>query len=137
MLELHMIIKDINGKEHKWNFSKNYDRKYRSGKSSLHTKARELIKEIYPSYSIYEECTLPGTKPALYADFFIPQLKKMFEIQGQQHTVFTPFFHKSKLDFYLAQARDREKAEFCRINDIQLIVLPFDQQNNWRELIGT
>jgi hypothetical protein len=59
-----------------------------------------------------------------------------FEVHGEQHYEYCPFFHKSKADFLKAKARDEDKIEWCRINDIQIIVLHFKENDDeWRKHI--
>jgi hypothetical protein len=129
----------INGKEYMWNLSK-YDVKANNTRkrSKYHLRARSLLKEIYHSYRILEEVKLPGStathrKGVLYLDFYIPQIKKAFEVHGQQHYDFSPFFHKSKADFVLSQAKDEDKIEWCRLNDIDIVILKYsDNDQQWR-----
>jgi hypothetical protein len=127
-------------REHKFNFAKNKSRKYLENKSSLHTKTREIIKELFPNLSVYEEVTLPGSKKIgraslLYADFFIPELMLIIEAHGRQHYQYCSFFHKDKMDFLNAKKRDLDKIEWCEINNIKIAVLPFDRKEEWKQLI--
>jgi len=127
-------------KEHKFNFVKNKSRKYLENKSSLHTKTREIIKDLFPNLSVYEEVTLPGSKKIgrsslLYADFFIPELMMIVETHGRQHYQYCSFFHKDKMDFVNAKKRDLDKIEWCEINNIKIVVLPFDRKEEWKQLI--
>ena len=127
-------------REHKFNFAKNKSRKYLENKSSLHTKTREIIKELFPNLSVYEEVTLPGSKrigrsSLLYADFFIPELMLIIEAHGRQHYQYCSFFHKDKMDFLNAKKRDLDKIEWCEINNIKIAVLPFDRKEEWKQLI--
>lgn len=127
-------------KEHKFNFVKNKGRKYLENKSSLHTKTREIIKDLFPNLSVYEEVTLPGSKKIgrsslLYADFFIPELMMIVETHGRQHYQYCSFFHKDKMDFVNAKKRDLDKIEWCEINNIKIVVLPFDRKEEWKQLI--
>lgn len=132
----------INGKEYIWNLSK-YDIKANNTRkrSKYHLRARSLLKDIYHSYIILEEVKLPGStathrKGVLYLDFYIPQIKKAFEVHGQQHYEFCSFFHKSKADFILSQAKDEDKIEWCKLNDIELITLKYsDTDEQWRQQI--
>lgn len=137
-----MKVKGINGKEYVWNLTK-YDIFYDDTRkrSKYHLRARSLLKEIFHSYRILEEVKLPGStalhrKSVLYLDFYIPSIKMAFEVHGEQHYEYSPFFHKSKADFLKAKARDEDKIEWCRINDIQIIVLNFKENDDeWRKHI--
>lgn len=137
-----MKVFGINGKEYVWNLS-NYDVKNDNTRkrSQYHIRARLLLKDIYNSYRILEEVKLPGStakhkKGVLYLDFYIPQIKKAFEVHGQQHYEYSPFFHKTRADFLLAKAKDEDKIEWCELNDIDLVVLKYsDTDEEWRKQI--
>lgn len=136
---MHKVI-GFDGREHKFNFPKNRYRKFTDDKSSLHLQARDLIKETWPNRSIYEEVTLPGSKKPgrkslLYADFFLPELMLVIEVHGKQHYEYCPFFHKDRLHFVACCQRDRDKIEWCRMNDIDIIILPYNERNTWKTLI--
>jgi very-short-patch-repair endonuclease len=129
----------LDQQEYSWIPSNNtVDTEKRSG---LHNKAKELLKERYPNDRILEELVLPGTKTAtrkstLKADFFIPVRKLIIEVHGEQHTEFNNFFFKSKMDFYKAQARDRDKKQWCEINNFELIELFHNESiEEWRSKI--
>lgn len=137
-----MKVLGINGKEYIWNLS-SYDIKAddKRARSKYHLRARKLLKEIYHSYRILEEVKLPGStalhrKGVLYLDFYIPQIRRAFEVHGQQHYEFCPFFHKNKADFVLAQAKDCDKIDWCKLNGIHIITLKYSDSNeDWRQQI--
>lgn len=137
-----MKVLGINGKEYVWNLT-GYDVFNDDGRkrSKYHVKARGILKEIFHSYRILEEVKLPGStllhkKSVLYLDFYIPSIKLGVEVHGQQHYEFSPFFHKSKADFALAKARDEDKIEWCKLNDITLITLKYSEsEDEWRQRI--
>mgnify|MGYP001410317700 CR=1 FL=1 len=136
-----MRVVGFDGRDHKFNFTKNRFRKSRSNKSSYHIQARKLLSDYFSQYSIYEEVTLPGSKrPArkslLYADFFIPEVMLIVEVHGEQHYKFCSFFHKSKADFFKSQKRDKDKIEWCRLNDIDILILPYSEQEQWKMMIS-
>lgn len=137
-----MKVFGINGKEYVWNLSK-YDIKNDNtrSRSKPHLRARSLLKEIYHSYRILEEVKLPGStarhkKGVLYLDFYIPQIKKAFEVHGQQHYAYNPFFHKNMADFILAKGRDEDKMVWCDLNGVDLVVLNCSNTDEeWRQQI--
>lgn len=122
---------DLNGKQHIYNFKK-ICREAKSP-STLHVKARELLKKKLPSSSIYEEVSLLGLN--LVADFFIPDLGIMVEVHGEQHYKFIKRFHKTQAGFRASRMRDAMKQEWCDLNQITYIELPFDQVENWASII--
>lgn len=128
-----MNVKDLDGREHSWSLGK-YVGKQRSAVSEPHKLARELLNELYPFDPVLEEVHLPGTK--LHADFYVNSPSLMVEVHGEQHYSHNYFFFKNKKEFYEAQARDRQKEEWCRINDITLVVLNHkDTVDEWRDQI--
>lgn len=128
-----MRVRDLEGKEHPWNLTK-YVNKKRARCSEYHKTAREILSKLYPFDQILEEVHLPGTQ--LYADFFIPKQMLVVEVQGEQHTNFTPFFHKDKQSFGKAKQRDKVKLEWCEINNIRLVELSYTEDEQiWREKI--
>lgn len=132
-----MKVIGLNGYEYNLDLKK-YANNHRSKCSLHHLHAREIIQDIFHGYNILEEVKLPGSvnpakKSVLYLDFFIPNVKTGVEVHGEQHFKYVPFFHKSKANFLYSKARDRNKAEWCSINDIELIVLKYnDSREHWR-----
>jgi len=127
-------VKGLNGRSYKWNMSKFRVFKDESRpRSKYHILARQEIKSIYGSYSILEEVKIPGTK--LYLDFFVPNLNLVIEVHGEQHYSYIPFFHKSKIGYLKSLKRDNEKIRFCELNNIGVVILKYDEQHNWRELL--
>lgn len=134
-----MKVTGLNGREYTLDLKK-YS-KQRSKCSYYHKVARELLHDIFSGYSIYEEVKLPGTvnpakKSVLYLDFYIPNAIMGIEVHGEQHFKYIPYFHKSKAGFAMAKKRDLDKKEWCRINEITLVELRWDEDPEyWREKI--
>lgn len=126
-----MRFLDLNGKSHIFNFTKNC--RENSVPSGLHIKARKLIQTAFPSSSIYEEVNLLGT--GLIIDFFIPDLLIGLEVHGEQHYKFVKRFHKTVGGFVASQKRDRMKQEWCEINDVIYVELPFNKIDEWRSIV--
>ncbi len=105
-------------------------------KSSYHEAARKLLKEKYSTMSILEEVSIPvRTGQTCYLDFYIPLLKKAVEAHGEQHYQMSYHFHGSLKGFANQRKRDNEKVEWCDINNIELVILAFDDMEGWGELI--
>jgi hypothetical protein len=122
----------IDGKEYQLRLRKT-SKKF---KSKYHLMAHDLIKTIYPLYTVYEETKLPGCKTALYLDLFVPNVQLAIEIQGESHFKFIPHFHTNIIGYAQAIARDREKREWCEINEISLIELPYNESiEQWTQRI--
>lgn len=132
-----MKVIGLDDREYTWNLSKH---KPKNKCSTLHERARQILKNEFVFEKIYEEVTLPGSKTnrtnrPLFADFFItPNI--MIEVQGQQHYKYNTFFFNNKLEFFRAQSRDRTKQEWCDKNNIVLIQLPFcETDEEWLKRI--
>jgi hypothetical protein len=103
-------------------------------RSSLHIRCRELLRQMYPTQSILEEVPIPSLN--LFCDFYLPLRKVMIECHGEQHFKFTPHFHGNKIGFIKSQQRDKMKSEWCKINNIKLVELSFDENDEeWRKAI--
>lgn len=102
--------------------------------SSLHKKAIDVVSNILPGYKIYEEIIIPASR-GLRFDLFVPRKLLAVEINGQQHTQFTPHFHGQKWFFNKSKQRDESKREFCYINGWTLVELPFNEIENWPNLL--
>ena len=96
---------------------------------------------MFPHDIILEEVSLAGSRTQegggiLRADMFVPNRNLIVEVHGEQHHKFNKFFFKNKLRFYRAQARDREKKEWCNINDIRIVELNYNEDlDEWRKKI--
>jgi hypothetical protein len=134
-----MKVLGLNGKEYNLDL-KRYS-KERSNCSKYHVRARQVLLEKFNGYSVYEEVKLPGTvnpakKSVLYLDFFIPNAKLGVEVHGEQHYKFIPYFHKTKAGWLYSQMRDRQKLQWCELNNLELIVFRFDTSEDfWRKQI--
>jgi len=131
-----MKLLGLDGREYSLNARKYMvDGNQTRPRSSLHLEARTLLKEMFPGDIILEEITLPGCKPTLYADFFIPLQKLIVEVQGEQHYKQNSFFHKTDDAFLKAKKRDVLKKRWCEVNDLIIIELPYDKKSEWRDRI--
>ena len=111
-----------------------------SKKSKYHLLARRILIELFPFDNIYEEVTLPGTYVTgrnLIADFLIPNKNMLVEVHGEQHYSFNKFFHNSSPEYLRAKARDQNKKQWCTLNGITLIELPYNEtEHEWRARIS-
>lgn len=131
-----MLIKDLDGNSHNWLLTGNMAKGKVINKSSYHLTARNMITDIYPTLQILEEVPIQLRKnETLYLDFYLPLKKICFEVHGEQHYKFIPFYHSNMLNFLKAQRRDREKEEWCNINNIKYISLSYNNESEWRDRI--
>lgn len=108
-----------------------------AAKSSYHLAARQLIKESYPTMQVLEEVPVYLRKNEIvYLDFYIPLLKKCIEVHGEQHYKFVPHFHGSIVGFTKSKKRDNDKKHWCELNSITFVELPYNNQDEWRNLIN-
>lgn len=134
-----MIVVDLDNNKYDWKFGVKDALLLNRQFSALHVKARELLKERFPTLEILEEVPFKPRyqqKKTLYIDFFLPLRKLAIEVQGEQHFKYTPQFHPSKLDYINQLRNDREKVEWCEINQIELILLNYDRIDEWTNQLG-
>lgn len=130
-----MQVKDLNGNVHSWHLTGNMAKGKIVNKSSFHLKARHIIASLFPTLQILEEVPIPLRKgETLYLDFYMPLKKMCVEVHGEQHYKFVPFYHHNVLSFLKSQKRDKDKIEWCDINNIKQIILPYDEnEDQWKE----
>lgn len=133
-----MQIKDLDGNIHSWNLTGNMAKGKIVNKSTFHLKARQLISSIFPTMQILEEVPIPLRKSeTLYLDFYLPLKKLCVEVHGEQHYRFVPFYHSNVLSFLKSQKRDKSKEEWCELNGIHHVVLPYDEnETQWNERLN-
>jgi len=64
----------------------------------------------------------------LELDMYNDELKLAIEYNGIQHYKYCEFFHKSTEDFNKRVEDDKLKAELCKLNKIDLIVVPYTEK---------
>ena len=122
-----MKLLATDGKTHSIHFGTQYKLKNKDAcKSNLQYECGQIIQNYFPTAQVLEEVYIPFEK--FYLDFFIPTLKIVFEIQGQQHYEYNKFFFKNKTNFNNAKLRDFRKEKWCAINDITLYTVDTVEQ---------
>ena len=85
---------------------------------------------------ILEEVPIKPRGITQYIDFYINQIKLAIEVHGQQHYKFNTMFHASAQDFLNQRKKDSDKKEWCEINNITYIELPYNKKvEEWIEII--
>lgn len=131
-----MKVKTTDGQEYNWTMPTKVSRGNRRKTSNLHAFAKELLGEKYPNVVFYEEVPIiVEGKQKLYLDFYSPTLFMAIEVNGRQHYVFNPYHHKAQMSFRKQIQNDRKKREWCELNNIELIILPYDKQKEWGNII--
>lgn len=132
-----MNIVDLDGNRQVWHLTGHISKGRIKEKSSFHLSARKLLTEMFPTFQILEEVPIPVRRSStLYLDFYLPLNKKVIEVHGEQHYKFTPFYHRSMIVFLKAQKRDNEKKEWCELNGLEYIVLPYNKTPDWKEILN-
>tara|TARA_R110002167_G_scaffold174602_4_gene373525 strand:+ start:358 stop:771 length:414 start_codon:yes stop_codon:yes gene_type:complete len=106
-------------------------------RSKYHLKARSLLRQTFPTCQILEEVPIKIRRAeTLYLDFFVPLHDLCVEVHGEQHYKFVQFYHKTRLGFAMAKKRDKKKVEWCGLNNISVIELPFNEdEDGWKKRI--
>lgn len=121
----------LDGKEYKINFAHYEHNSNISRKSQYHLAARKLLKELYPANPVFEEIQVPSTR--LRLDFFLPTQHMVVEVHGEQHYTDNSFFYSSVQDFIAARKRDLRKQEWCEMNNLTYIELPYKETiDEWK-----
>jgi len=95
----------------------NWDEK---SKSKIQKATKDFLKKYWENYVVFEEFPVAGSRMSL--DFYNATKKIAIEVQGAQHTKYTPFFHGDNKYNYLSQLRrDQDKLKFCELNSIHLL----------------
>ncbi len=128
-------VRDTKGRWWPWNLAQcKVSRMDTTPRSSLHLSTRKILHELYPLEQKLEEVPVPGER--LYIDFYIPSRRLAVEVHGEQHYKYTPHFHGHITAFMESKQRDLRKIEWCRVNGITLVTLPFSETtDDWRERI--
>ena len=131
-----MKIQDLDGNIHKWKIEGSVVRSNdQRPRSQLHLTARSLIKEIYPTLQICEEVSAQIKRnQKVFLDFYINTIKTVVEVHGQQHYKFNSLYHTSAQDFLNQKKRDQDLQDWCVLNNLNYIELPFNEgKDKWRQ----
>ncbi len=91
-----------------------------SSRSKIQFNTKKILETLWKNHVVFEEFPVAGTRLTL--DFYNASRKIAVEVQGVQHRKYVPFFHGNHKVNHLDQLRrDKQKREFCEINDINLI----------------
>lgn len=132
-----MKIITLDGIRQSWNPGGEVVRIDSKPRSQLHIAARELLLQLLPTIDAKEEVPIPITRmKTLYLDFYIPLFKWAIEVHGEQHYKFVSHFHATAAGFITQRKNDQAKQEWCELNGIKLIVLPFNEIENWEGIIN-
>lgn len=130
-------VVDLDGHFQQWSLTGAIAHGTIQRKSDLHLQARSILKECFPTLQILEEVPIPIRRgEILYLDFYLPLNKKCIEVHGEQHYKFVPFFHIDRMGFAKHKKRDHEKKEWCELNNLTYIELPYNLSiEEWKNRI--
>lgn len=120
-IDITVLNKKINSLGLNW--LKTSRRKMSRGQTALTL----MLKKLIPGEKIINEYHI-GEK--LKLDIYCPTYKLAVEFHGRQHFYYTGRFFDSKYEFEEAQKRDIKKAEWCKENDIALVVFRYNDSLN-------
>ena len=102
-------------------------------KAEFHTD--KILKELFPDNKFKkirpDWLKSPATGKNLELDLYCESIKTpfgkglAFEIDGSQHSIYNPHFHKTKHDFTYQVKKDQYKDKVCREKKIVLIRIPY------------
>ena len=91
----------------------------------------EELKIDYKPQKKFEECK---DKQELPFDFYLPEHNLCIEFDGKQHYKPVDFFGGDK-KFKDRKRKDKIKTKFCKDNNIELLRIPYWEQNNIRSIL--
>ena len=130
-----MKIKDLDGNIYTWRTAGHVVRSNdQRPRSKLHLKARCLLKDLYPALQIMEEVPFQLRRnQSGFLDFYINTIKTVVEVHGSQHYKFNTLFHTSIQDFANQKKRDGLLVEWCELNNLNYVELPFNESvEQWK-----
>ena len=72
----------------------------------------------------------------MFVDFYINTVKTVIEVHGEQHYKFNTLYHSSAQDFINQKRRDNDLKEWCQLNNLNYIELPFNEdKHKWKNRI--
>lgn len=116
---MNLYLKNVKGRETKKNINKYKVKWDKPSKSKLQFAFKQLLKPLWIGHAVYEEFPVYGTLQRV--DFINLTLNIAFEVNGKQHDVYTPHFHKNPQGFLKSLRLDKQKADWLELNDFRLI----------------
>tara|TARA_Y100000592_G_C5298356_1_gene234262 strand:- start:203 stop:616 length:414 start_codon:yes stop_codon:yes gene_type:complete len=98
-------------------------------RSKIQFAVKHFLSRYWVNKVVFEEFPMAGTR--LSFDIYNANDKIAIEVQGQQHTKYTPFFHgKYKINYIDQLRRDKQKLDFCELNSIKLVEVYYNDTIN-------
>lgn len=80
---------------------------------------------IYIKEKTFDTCIYPETKTKLRFDFYLPDYNIVIEYNGEQHYQTNEHGWNTKEALEKTQCRDEYKKQWCKENNIPLIIIPY------------
>jgi thiol-disulfide isomerase/thioredoxin len=90
-------------------------------------KCRHILEALLTTSFLKTRIIFNGSTYEL--DGYSKSLHIAFEYNGEQHYKYPNFYHKTKEDFLKQQQSDLAKLEYCKNNNIKLLVIPFSKKD--------
>ena len=95
-------------------------------RSKLQFKVKQFLKPYWYSHVVYEEFPVYGTK--MKVDILNATYKIAVEVNGQQHSKFTPFFHQNRTEAFVDSIqRDVSKRKWAELNNFKFVEIEYDE----------
>lgn len=91
--------------------------------SKASEKIETFLKEVFPNHRVKKEKYVTYAHTQLLFDFYLPELKVLIEVQGDQHFKFNKFFHREKSNFQGQKYRDSLKTQWASEQGLKLVAL--------------
>ena len=133
-----MKTRDLDGNIYNWKTQGTIVRSNEQRpRSKLHLTARSLLRNLYPTLQISEEVSVSLRRnKKVFLDFYINTIKTVIEVHGPQHYKFNTLYHTCAQDFLNQKKRDMNLQEWCEINNLTYIELPFNEnEEQWKNRI--
>lgn len=90
----------------------------------------ELLTRTFLHNIITKEKYIKYMGQQLFFDFYIKDFALFFEIQGRQHSEYVGHFHGDRQGYLDMKHRDNLKLRYCQENNIDLILINYDEKIN-------
>jgi len=112
--------------------AKGFFRPDRQQCSGMHRKVRDILRDIFPGFTVGEEVSMDavvdGRPTKLFVDLVVKEMRVAVECHGRQHYQYTPHFHHTMDGFRAHQRRDQAKADAIRRAGYSLVVIRYDEE---------
>lgn len=94
-------------------------------RSKIQKKVKDFFRDHWENHVVYEEFPVFGSR--LKVDLLNATKKIAVEVQGQQHTSYSKFFHGCRAKYWKSIKRDVIKENWLINNGFQLVEVNFDE----------